>query len=585
MLKKILTFYAIITLSLTVCFVSNSFSQEVVNIVHRHFSKTLTYYDMALIASPRITNKPSDFSRKYFASLLASKINLPRFYWESLPEVVISKFSEVTKTKRYQSVEEISRDVQMYLSPEVVKILDIEKEIKALQLLSEEDRNKFISTKAKTLGIDAEKLERVMNSGYIVIPFIDGFTVKKDTIKVLKDKKELRIPRIKVELGGGLAFFRVNFVNNEYSIKLEYEVRDNGDGFVEEGVKSILSPIDSAFIIASKEIAVSFGIAVREIFKLSSPIISAGFNSVWFNLGKKEGIYIDDGFDVFELVEKSNGQLEERNVGFVRVTKVTDNINGKDASKAQIIIGSLFGSDRLASGMFIKERPRFPFDFTLGFSTYPVTISTGNWKLSNLGVPKTYLLNNDTLEIKKEKLLAYTGRITLNINLGRYFAIPQFWFTLDANIGTLPINVKFFGNDVKSAIFGSFNFGLMRKFYFRRLSLTLELKSGFSNFNFNTEVNVGSDSVEYALSLRDWIFGLGPGVGFELVINPDINIGGKILYWYTGTTSEWSFLRKVGDNEKRWKLNFTPKFTHLRGFSYQLYLNMSIKNFAKVRKL
>lgn len=583
MFKKNWVLRGLIIFIFSVYFISISISQEVVGTGPRYFKRTIAYYDMALVANPTIRDLPSNFARKYLASAIAKKIVLPRFFWESLPEVTILKFSEVAKMKRYQSVEEISEDVQRYLAPELVKILDLNKEIKALQLVSEADRNRFISTKAKALGIDAEKLERVMNSGYIAIPFIDKFTFKRDTVKVLKDKKEVQIPGIKVELGGGLAFFRVNFVNNEYSIKFAYEVRDNGDGFVSEGAKTVFSLIDSAFMLASDEIAVSFGVAVREIFKLSAPIVSAGFNSVWFDLGRREGVYVDDGFDVFEFVETSDGRTEPQNVGFVRVTKVADNTRRRNASKAQIIIGSLFGSERIASGMFVEERPRFPFDIVFGFNAYPLKLSAGSWNVSNFGIPKTQLPNNDTLEIKKEKLLAYTGRINLNINFGRYFDVPQLWFTMDANVGVLPIDVKFFGSDVKSALFGSFNFGLMKKLYFRRLALTFELKSGFSNFKFDTKVKVESDSVEYALSLRNWVFGVGPGVGFEFVINPDINIGGKVLYWFTGTYDEWSFLKKIGDDEKRWQIKLPP--ANMKGLAYQVYLNLSIKNFAKVRKL
>ncbi len=563
-------------------FVSTSVAQEVVGAGPRYFKRTITYYDMALIASPTIKNLPSDFTRKYLASVIASKIVLPRFFWESLPEVTILKFSEVAKTKRYRSVEEISEDVQKYLAPELVKILDINKEIKALQLVSEADRSKFISTKAKTLGIDAEKLEKVMNSGYIAVPFIDKFTFKRDTIKVTRDKKEVRIPGIKVELGGGLAFFRVNFANNEYSIKFSYEVRDNGDGFVAEGVKTALSIIDSASMLASNEIAVSFELAVREIFKLSAPIVSARFNYVWFDLGRREGILVDDGFDVFEFVETPDGRMVPQNVGFVRVTKVADNTRRKNASEAQIIIGSLFGSKRIARGMFVEERPRFPFDIVFGLNAYPVKLGAGMVKFGDFRIAGLQLPDNDTLEIKKERLLAYTGRVNLNINIGRYSGVPQLWLTMDANVGVLPVDIKFFGNDVKSAIYGSLNLGFMRKFYFRRLALTFELKSGLSNFKFDTKVKSGSDSVEYALSLRNWVFGIGPGVGFEFVINPDVNIGGKVLYWYTGTSNEWSFLRKVGDDEKRWKIKFSS--VHMRGFAYQVYLNVSIKNFAKVRK-
>ncbi len=546
----------------------------------RYFKRTIAYYDGVIIVDTSVVKPPSDVALSYFVKLVSTQIKLPRFFWESLPDATVSEFSKLARGKRYKNFDEMIKDVERYLAPEFVKILDINKEIRALQLVSEADRNKFISTKAKSLGIDAEKLERVMNSGYIVIPFVDKFTSKRDTITVEEKGRERRIPGVKVYLQAGIAFLRVNFSNNEYSLKFSYEMKDEDDAFVSSEIKSSLSPVDSAFMLASKNVVLSFELAIREIFKLSAPILSAGFNFVMFDLGKREGILVDDGFDVFEFVQMPDGQIKAKNIGFVRVTQVADNRKRRVPSRGQIIIGSLFGSGKIVEGMFVEERPRFPFDFAFGGSSYPVKLQSGEFKIStqvrNLG------LQNDTLIIKKEKLLAYTGRFSINKNFGRYYGISQFWLVMSASIGVLPVDIKFFGNDVKTAIFGAFDFGLMKKFYFRRLALTFELRGGISNFKFSTKVKSEKDTVEYALSLRNWLWGVGPGAGLELVINPDVNIGARVSYWFTGKTNEWSFLKKVGDDEKRWKINISA--ANMRGLVYQVYLNISIKNFAKVRK-
>ncbi|MFN3135692.1 MAG: hypothetical protein ACK44H_09020, partial [Candidatus Kryptonium sp.] len=284
-------------------------------------------------------------------------------------------------------------------------------------------------------------------------------------------------------------------------------------------------------------------------------------------------IRIDDGFNVVEMVEQPSGEIKPRNVGFVRVTKVY-----AEFSRAQIIIGGVFWG-RLERGMMVEERPRFPFDFVLAGFLPPVQIQTGKFKLNEIGV------DNDTLEITSYGKFGYTGRFNVNFNIGRTLEsqISQFWFVLSGSVGVIPIQAKFFGEDVNMAIFGRFDLGLMKKFYFRRLALTLESSVSYSNFEFSIKKTKGSDTVKYALSPSSWFLGIIAGSGLEFVITPDVNIGGSVYYQVTPKTNEWSFLRKVGDEEKRRKVNFGS--ADLSGFAFQFYVNISIKNFAKVRRL
>lgn len=544
----------------------------------KYLAKTITYYPNAVPVG-EIPKPPAEYNRKYLASLLEKQIKLPRFYWESLPDEITSNFTNIYTGKEYKSVNELNQDVEEYIAPEIIKILDINKEIRALSLLTEAERNSFIATKAKSLGIPAEKVERVMNSGYVVIPFISQYLASKDTVIMLikpKDKKEekVRVPIIRVYLKGGLTFFKVNFQNNRYFVKPEVMIEEEARSAFEIKDGNVTAAEDSAFKKASNDLVFSFELAVREIFKLSAQISEAGFNTVSFPLGKREGIGIDDGFDVIEFVEQPDGSIRPKNVGFVRVIKVADNTKRNEFSKAQIIIGGIFAG-RIASGMIVEERPRFPFDGVIGGLLSPVKIQTGKFKLNEQGV------SNDTIEISSHGKFAYTVQFNINSNYGRLSnsQISQLWITFGGSIGFIPIEAKFFGEDVKSALFGSLNFGLMKKFYFRRLALAFEVDMNYSNFEFS----IKKDTVKYAVSPAKWFWGASAGAGVEFVINPDVNMGAKAFYQITSKSNEWSFLRKAGEDEKRRKIKFSS--VDLSGLMFQFYINISFKNVAKVRKL
>jgi hypothetical protein len=542
----------------------------------KYFKKTILFFDYPAIVSKAIVVEPSDTVRKKLAEFVSTQIKLPRFYWESLPETTVSVFKQVVREKKYSSIEELSSDVQDYVAPELIKILDISKEMRALSLVSEADREKFISTKAKTLGIDAQKVEKVMNSGYVVVPFIDWAKVEIDT-EVVKNKVIIKLvekdkkPGVRATIDGGLAIYRVKFKDNQYSIVFAYEVRTerSHNAFVStSGYKAKISPQDSAFIVACSELVRSFDMALREIFKLSAPVVEASFNSVKLDLGKREGVLIDDGFDIYEFVETKTGEINKKNVGFVRVSKVADNRHRKEYSSAQIIIGSIFGSDVIQKGMLAEERPRFPFDFVVGLSVFPVKVSSVNFYSTDV---------KDTIKIKKVSPFAYAGHLDANVNFGKAINISQLWFIVSLSFGVLPVDINFFGNDVVFGFYKNYSIGLMKKVYFRRLSVAFEGRSGAASFKFSTD----KDEIEYGL--EQWLFYGGVGAGIEFVINPDLNIGVKGLYLLSESTNSWTFLKKVDDDEKKWVVNFGSPVS-MSGFSFKVYFNISMKNFAKVRK-
>ena len=76
----------------------------------------------------------------------------------------------------------------------------------------------------------------------------------------------------------------------------------------------------------------NLGIKTKEIrdFKLSSQIIEADKKRYGINIGKREGIHLDDGFYIIEIEENSEGLEIEKKKGFARVIKTGDNVNNSN---------------------------------------------------------------------------------------------------------------------------------------------------------------------------------------------------------------------------------------------------------------
>ena len=131
--------------------------------------KVVSFVDRVLLpSSVTLKSEQTDYIRR----MVAKNIDFARFNYAPLPENVISAFGEQSGKLNRVSPETIKPILDQTLAPQLLKILDVNKELLSKQNLSEEERNTFLATKAQAAGLSASQLEAILNSGFFYIPYV-----------------------------------------------------------------------------------------------------------------------------------------------------------------------------------------------------------------------------------------------------------------------------------------------------------------------------------------------------------------------------------------------------------------------------
>jgi hypothetical protein len=340
-----------------------------------------------------------------------------------------------------------------------------------------------------------------MNSAFIYLPVISSFKV---------ERKE---NRIYVKITAGAILYRVVYDESGASdLKFIVAKETKGEGIAKIGKefdygKEKIDDKEYAFRTAVEALAHDLQVAMREIPEslLWVQVAEVYPNHVAFPMGTKEGIKIDDGFDLVGVQENPQGEIKLVNIGFVRVTHVADNnTNPGVFSKAQIIIGG-----KLEPGIYVSEGPKLPFDLVVKIESNPFTVKSGG-------------------EINK--MMGYSIGVELLYDLGRDINVPQLW--IDAGISfeggsakNLDIikNIKEFEGQEPEVLIFELCGSLLKKFYFKRFC-------AFGRADLIFEETGFSKKDDFEAELDHSSFGLGIGIGGEYVMAPDINLGFSVNY-------------------------------------------------------
>ncbi len=472
--------------------------------------KSISYVDILLVSNPEVKIEGEQAS--YLVKKLREYIEMPRFDYNPIPEELVTDFkSELESRGSSISLDEIVELLKEKFVPKIIEILDIEKEIRAQGLLTEAQRNSFIATKAKALGITAEQAMKIMNSAFIYVPVIS----KYNTYTSLQNYT--------VELSAGVVWYRVIYSEDgtsDLKLVVKKETRGIGVGTIGKEVKHEGKKVDYkeyAFRTAAIALARDIQVAIRDIpeFRLGAQVVEVYSNTVSFPMGKREGIKIDDGFDLIELQENPNGGLIQSKVGFARVIQVADNrSNPNRFSRARIIIGR-----GLEPGIYVSERPRLPIDLLVNFKTNPFTVTyTDFW--SN--------------EKQVETMTGYSIHAELLYNLGRNLDISQLWVGGGLSIGggnaeNLEIMKIIFGDKPDVSIL-EYNAVVIKRFYLPfRFSVVGRADFVLEIVNFSK----GDAKLEHSG------LGLALGLGVEYIATPDVILGLGLGYRFFSESEEW----------------------------------------------
>ncbi|MBL7190906.1 hypothetical protein ISS30_04360 [bacterium] len=500
--------------------------------------KSISYIDALWLASPQAKSlnvKQVD----YILATIKETFEMPRFDYNPLPENLLREFIKSARQDKSLTVDEIARLMEAHLIPAIVEILQGAMPERAGELVSEAQKQSFMATKAKEIGITLEEIEKVMNSAYIYLPVMTGYEVTKS-----KDSDKFTI---KIE--GGIIWFHIDTGGDKPKVELKVANTTTSQGF---GSKEF------AYTSAVDNFARNLQVATRDIeeFKLGAAIDEVQGKYVTFGMGKKEGVFIDDCYWVGEYMMKG-GERKFVKTGWVRVGEVGDN---KRDPIARSTAWAVKKGD-WAPGMMLIEHPRLNIDIAFKIIMCQMNISKG-----------TLPLYEGDLTVKDE----YDGfapgcDISAQMNIGSLMNSGQTFFIIGGTFAFA--NLEFESNtltDMKTSIPFTWGIhgGLMKKAYFGQLAFVGEAEVGALFFSVQQKFWAGED---YDYTIKNSSIGFQAGLGLEYAHSPDLNFGLRAGYRFYSVADVWDVDGSEYNPDDYTDYNF-PKVDH-SGLTISLYLH------------
>ena len=486
--------------------------------------KSITFVD-ALLFTQDLKLNPAD--RQYLLNAIQTGIRIARFDYNPLPENLQSTFRQKLTAAGHFSENELESQINTHLVPEIVRVLDLNKEIRAQNLITETQRNSFITLKAKELGITADQLERVMNSSFLFIPVINSYSEKTD-----KDKGE-----VSVKMTGSLLWYhvisddqpRVEKIARVYTESNSSAATD--DHYTIDGQR--VDGREYAFRMAAHTLAINFEIKTRELdmFKLTAPIVEVERRRIKFPLGRAEGIKLDEPFFVGEWIERDDGKVRFQKSGFVRISTVANN----QKSPGQLSQAIAIKKGDWAHGMMIVEHPRLGIDIAFKPRLFDIKVESGfmmntqkgfvvyfdDYTGKTIGLDLDFQWNIASLINKRQTFLVFGGTasaIPVKSQIFDFAIWDKDWRLIDL----IPTNNWFAGLYYGYA-------GYLKKYYLGPFAIQGEALLGAqiisiskvrgSDYYNGEKVTISNNSVgvrlntglEYAVNI-DWNIGIFAGV-------------------------------------------------------------------------
>lgn len=475
----------------------------------KYTRKSVAFVDALMITNSDI--RLSEENERYWLNAIHESIRIPRFDYNPLPEAVQSTFKTSLQAKGMVGDDQIAVVIREIIAPEIIKFLDVSKELRAQNLVSEVQKNSFIAVKAKELGVTAEQMEQVMNSSYIYVPFISKYKLKKE-----KDEKDLS-----VSISGGLIWFHI-IAGDEPQVEKLATIRSDATSSAEKKKDynldgAMIDPEEFAYRTAVQTLTMNLQVLTRgiDMFKLTAPIADVDGRTIRFPLTKSEGIRMDEPFFVGEYSETKTGKIKFRQSGFVRIGTVSDpNKPGKQLSTAWAVkkgdwVRGMTILEHPRIGVDISVKPRwFKMDIKEGifFNDEYFYIHFGDYKGGAIGIDFDMQWNIAELTKKRQSFLVVGGTVGATpIRSAIYDSFLDIYFDVP--------------EDSWAAGILSGYLGYMRKFYLGPMAVHAEALAGIQHL-------VLSDTWEDEnVTISNNSLGARVNLGLEYAVNIDWNIG------------------------------------------------------------
>ncbi|MFA6455775.1 MAG: hypothetical protein WCW40_03050 [Bacteroidota bacterium] len=579
-MKKRLTFL-IIVLCMTVSFSNAQYKKKVVSYVNK----------VLVPSSYELSQQQTD----HILTAISRSIKMERFNYASLPENVVGNFASEASVESSFSAEKVRSLIEKTLAPKFLELLDINKELLSQQRLTEAERNTFLATKAQSAGLSAAQLEAILNSGFFYVPYVEyyrhtaeqGYREEKNE----KGKVVRTIPTITYRhlLKVALLWFQLN-VDKSNTATVHYIGRANGwqASAIERGATRDADDVGDAdwstFADAANTSAINISNETKKIeqFRLTGTISETTLFGVTLNLGTREGAGLDDSYWVEELEETESGEIVKSRRGFVKIRDVGNNREDESAtSYAQTITGTNY-----SPGLTVTEIPMIGLNAVFGVGSMPVNIKPFDKGTTTFGLSK----HDFTVHVTNETKSAFGPFLWVQGSMANSTRISELWFHAGASIGFISPEGKFYlkkynssgsitgtdsTNDIGLGLTGYANFGLVKKFYIRRIGLVLQadIKYWLTSLTASGSDNKG-DNLDY--SLTNDALGFDGRAGIEIYITPMLSIGAGAEYNIFANDNIWTASVKDKDKNETKNDNAVGPDTKYSGLGFYLWINYAL---------
>ena len=464
----------------------------------------------------------------YMLNKAQQGISMKRFDYNPLPDTLVRSFVDAANAKEKLTIDDVAKLMEEQLVPQITKILEAEREMRAANLLTDQQKNSFITDKAKELGVTGEQLETIMNSAYLYLPVIADFSLVKS-----QDKNKQESWKCTAQCGILWYSLSVKGDQPKVTMRVKKMTRTMGLAKVKTGHFSnytmdgeSVTPEQFAFRSMVKSGVKNLVVATQSMpeFKLAGQVLEVAGSNVGFDLGKNEGLRLDDKYRIMVLTEAADGSVKQEATGWTIVKLVGDSSSKEGyKSKAQIIAGTP------GIGAVMMEYPRLGIDVHLGYKSFPV--STDGLYTDVYG---------DSLEVG----MGSGFELLAMYNIGRLLKINQLYLGFGWGLGGGSATGYFdsWSTRIEGVSFQSFEVPLMKRFYFGRLGLDAEAALIIQQCTFELASVLSLLGSNYDYALANNTLGFGAGLKAEYALTASLNLNLGALFQMNGESTEWEYL-------------------------------------------
>jgi hypothetical protein len=393
--------------------------------------------------------------------------------------------------------------------------------IDSLNARFQRNQKRIITSASSQMKIEAptiEQMKTLMNGCFIGIPILESVTPNSDNYIAEGDLIWIRLDVSNVknwDLTTHLPDYNeieCSIVKTEHGKVVVSPKSDKTSSlstlFDDEPVNEYTLKIDSRSARQFTRSILKLALTMDE-FKLRGTVQDVT-DGIRIDLGKREDVYVDQGYKVYELRMDENNNKKSVYTGFMRIDKVGDNVTNEDAlSSGYPILG------HFEQGFIAKSHDQ-SFDLVVTPTYRLVSIPASSGLVSSdinssPGVTVSALYNTSKL----------TNMTQLFI--GVYYGMGF----LSASSTTDPYSGTVTTTTVTTQEYG---ITIVKKFWMNNLNFLIGIESGLHGIEINF-----SDGNDYQIK---GAFGIGGYAGIQIPFSADLLIGLQAGYVYVSTPTE-----------------------------------------------